>query len=1001
MRKIFLPFCLLALSTGNNLCAQPTSGSVSLEVLFRTGKEMFEVRNWDGCLDQLARFKEETKDKSASEEVDFMIAVSVFEKDKGYALDLLKQFHESYPASRHQEEVHFLIGTCYFLQSDYRAALTWFEPIEMDRLPFHLQPAFFQRMGVSYLKTGNTEQAYPLFQVIASMDSEYQYSAQYYLAYLEYADKQYDKALQMFEALPQQGEYAATVPYYITQILFIRGDRDQALERALSLLKQARSEEQEAELNRIAAICFYENDLQLKALSHFKRYFELTPTPLRSAAFTGGVCAYLQNEPAMAIDALSKTTSADDEMTQRAYLYLGHAYLQHGDMRNAQMSFERASKADFNPKVKEEAWFNYGLTVHESSYSPFNESVVVFESFLNNFPNSVYTDKVNDCLVEVYMTTRNYEAALNSINKIARPGQKIQTAKQRILFQLGTQQVANAALPEAENYFSEAIKLGNLNKETRAQAFFWRGECAYRDARYPQAESDFRQFLSLSEQHSTEIYALGRYNLGYACFKQHKFAPAIEWFDKYLIIPEEHGKTTYVDALNRMGDAHFYMRHFGKAEDYYTKAAGSAGGSGDYAMFQKGFMAGLQKNYTAKISAMKQLRKNWPQSEYADDALFEEGKTYVTLSKPTEAIGCFTEVTEKFPNSSLARQAGLQLGLLYFNSNQSEKAITAYKRIIDLYPGSEEARVAAEDLKAVYIELNDIPAYAAYIGTLKGKVQFAAGEQDSLTYMAAERVLARGNGVQSKHALVNYLQSFEQGAFRLNAQTELGRIYFAEKAYPEAMSAYEAVLQHADNKFTEEALARTAEIYFMDGESRKALETFRNLSVRAERKENKEAARIGIMRTTVALDLYDEAVVAANELLQNSSLSPDLRNEALYNRAKSLLALEKGEYAVKDLKELAKDTRSIFGAESAFLLAQIYFNAKELDKSEKEIFALIDSATPHQYWLARGFVLLSDIYIARGDTFQAKQYLQSLQSNYTAQDEIAGMIEARFKKIGE
>ncbi|MEG1522880.1 MAG: tetratricopeptide repeat protein [Bacteroidales bacterium] len=1001
MKKIFLPFCLLALSAGGSLAAQPTTGAAEPESFFRTGKEMFDVRNWDGCLDQLARFKDEAGTDTNLEEADFMIAVSSFEKNKAYSIDLLTRFQQQYPVSRHQEEVKFLIGTLYFQQEAYAEALEWFGPIEMDRLPLHLQPAFFQRLGVSYLKTGDTEQAYPLFQVLAAMESEYQYSAQYYLAYLEYADKQYGKALKMFEALPEQGEYSATVPYYITQILFIQGQQDQALNRALKLLEERPEASQEAELSRIVAQCWYAKGASERALPYFKRYFELTPSPLRSAALTGGICAYEQGDAALAIEALSKATGADDEMTQRAYLILGHAYLHNADMRNARMAFERASKSEFNRQLQEEAWFNYGLTVHQSSYSPFNESVVVFESFLNTFPNSSFTDKVNDCLVEVYMTTRNYDAALASINKIARPGQKILTAKQRLLFQLGTQQVANAALPEAEKYFTEAIQLGNLNKETRAQAFFWRGECAYRAARYPQAESDFRQFTTLSANAGSEIYALGRYNLGYAYFKQHKFSSAIEWFDKYLTIPAEHGKTTYVDALNRLGDAHFYLRQFGKAEDYYTKAAGSAGGSGDYAMFQKGFMAGLQKNYSAKISAMKQLRKNWPQSEYADDALFEEGKTYVTLSQPQNAIPCFAEITEKFPNGSLARQAGLQLGLLYFNSNRPEQAIATYKQVIDGYPGSEEARIAAEDLKAVYIDLNDIPAYAAYIATLKGKVQFAVGEQDSLTYLAAERVLARGNAAASKQALVNYLQSFEHGAFRLHAQTELGRICFAEKNYPEALVAYETVLQQPDSKFTEEALARTAEIYFMDGESRRALETFRNLSVRAERKENKEAARVGIMRTTVALELHDEVVVAANDLLQNTSLSPELRNEALYNRAKSLLVLDKPEYATKDLKELAKDTRSVFGAEASYLLAQVYFNANEMDKAEKEVFALIDSATPHQYWLARGFILLSDIYIAKGDNFQAKQYLQSLQGNYTAQDDIAGMIESRFKKIGE
>lgn len=1001
MKKIFLPFCLLALSAGASVSAQSSAAISEPEALFRDGKEMFEEHNWDGCIDLLSRFKHAHGSHATHEEADFMIAVSAFEKNSGEALPLLKKFQKKYPVSIHQEQVCFLIGTWYFQQEEYATALEWFAPIEMDRLSMHLQPAFFQRMGVSYLKTGDTEQAYPLFQVLSTMDSEYQSSAQYYLAYLEYADKQYATALEMFESLPKDDEYETTVPYYITQILFIQGKYDQALQRSVELLDTRLSTEQEAELSRIAAQCYYQQGASSRALRYFKRYFQLTNTPLRSSALNGGICAFEQGDANLAIEALSKVTGVNDEMAQRAYLLLGHAYLMNADMRNASMAFDRASKSTFNAKVQEEAWFNYGLTVHQSSYSPFNESVVVFESFLNNYPNSAYADKVNDCLVEVYMTTRNYDAALASINKIARPGQKILTAKQRILFQLGTQQVANADLSKAESYFTQAIQLGNLNKETRAQAFFWRGECAYRTERYLQAENDFRQFTALSDNAANEIYALGRYNLGYAYFKQHKFSSAIEWLNKYVAISAEHGKNTYSDALNRLGDSHFYLRQFGKAEDYYTKAAGASGGLGDYATFQKGFMAGLQKNYTAKITAMKQLRQKWPQSEYADDALFEEGKTYVTLSRTSEAINSFTQLTQQFPNSSLARQAGLQLGLLHFNSDQPEKAIANYKQVIDRYPGSEEARVAAEDLKAVYIEINDIPAYAAYIGTLKGKVQFAAGEQDSLTYLAAERVLSRGNATQSKQALVNYLQSFEDGAFRLHAQTELARIHYAEQAYPEALQAYELVLQHADNRFTEEALARTAEIYFMDGESRKALETYRNLAIRAELKENKEAARIGILRTTVALDLNDEVVVAANDLLQNTSLAPDLRNEAMYNRAKALLAVGQSEYAVKDLKELSKDTRTIYGAEASFLLAELYFNANQLEKAEKVVFDLIDSATPHQYWLARGFILLSDIYIAQGDSFQAKQYLQSLQSNYSAQDDIAGMIQSRFNKLGE
>lgn len=196
-------------------------------------------------------------------------------------------------------------------------------------------------------------------------------------------------------------------------------------------------------------------------------------------------------------------------------------------------------------------------------------------------------------------------------------------------------------------------------------------------------------------------------------------------------------------------------------------------------------------------------------------------------------------------------------------------------------------------------------------------------------------------------------------------------------------------------------MAMYADMAYRSKDYAKALQVYKRMADRATSQEERVQALTGAMRSAWMQGDKTETVAEATALLAESKLVPELAAEAHYYRAKTLMAEGKPGVAAKDLVVLAKDTRTAYGAEAKYLLAQWYFDAGETEKAEKEVLDYIEVSTPHAYWLARSFVLLSDIYVKMGRELDARQYLLSLQQNYQADDDIAGMIKSRLAKLNK
>ena len=917
------------------------------------------------------------------------------------SLELLEAYLKQYPDSRHANRIEAMMASVYFEEGKYPEAIALYRSCNLDALPDKERDEAALKLATSYLKLGNLEEAKVWFTLLKEVSKTHQADAVYNLGYIDYVEGRYDTALKTFTSLKNDDVYDALVPYYIGEIHLTRGEYKQADEVASDYLRHFAGHKDEAEMNRIQGEARSAMKDYLNAIASLEAYVNVVPQPQRKAMYELGMSYYHTGAYSKATEMLGRTTMEQDALAQNANLHMGLAYLQLKERNQARMAFEQASVADHDLAVKEQALYNYALCIHETSYSPFAESVTVFERFLNEFPASRYRERVNDYLVETYMNTRSYDAALKSIAKISKPGPRIMEAKQKILFRLGTQAFANARFEEALQYFNRSLEVGQYNFATQADASYWRGEAYYRLKNYKAAGQDFRKYLELTKNKRSPEYGLALYNLGYTDFNQKNYHGALNWFGRFVNESVHDNKQVLADAYNRMGDCNFYARKFDDARRSYDKAEQVDPSLGDYSLYQEGFVKGLQRDYTGKIQSLNQLITNYPQSQYIDDALYEQGRAFVQLEDNTNAIERFQALVKTFPQSNMARRAANEIGLLYYQDDKYPEAIAAYKDVIKNYPGSEEARLAQRDLKSIYIDLNKVDEYADFASTIPGGANFDVNERDSLTYVAAERVYMRGEMTEARNSFMKYLQTFPEGAFSLNANYYIGLIDYNQQNYESASAHLNKVLEYPDNKYSEEAMMMSAEMAYLAKDYARSLELYKLLKDRASTPERRQLAATGMLRSAAMTDNKEEVILAATAVLSDAKVAPELENEARHYRAKALVDVNQLSHAVEDWQVLAQDTRNVYGAEAKYQLAQYLFNAGKTAEAEKEVLNYLEVSTPHAYWLARSFVLLSDIYAKLDRKLEARQYLLSLKQNYQADDDIAGMIESRLEKLNE
>lgn len=982
MRNHFtiIALTLLLCLTTSAVKAQKNITHYEPQLLYEQGLTLFQHGEYGAALETFSKYLNAIEDRKAPKAVDaqYYIAVSALYTGQSDAESKITAFVNDNPGSTWSSHVNFLYANVLFGKKKYAEALAVYEKVPSASLSQDEAQQKQFNMAYAYYQLGSIDKALPFFQGLAVNEGKYQQDAQYYYAHIQYLKDNDHEALRYFGPLRSHPKYGKTAAFCIMQINYRHGNYDAVLQNCSETVQNAENKKQQSEMALMVADAYFQQKNYEKALVYYAFYSRssLSKAISREAYYQMGVSKMKTGKLKEAIADLQKAASDRDTIGQYASYYLASCYADTDQPKFARNAFFTAYSAGFDQAISEDALFNYAHLSLIPGTDPFGEAVSHLDAFVAENPQSMRRAEAEELAIYLLLNTKNNDEALARLEKMRKKSPELTATYDELLYATGVDHFQNRRYDKAQACFSKILNC-NPNGKRKSEAAFWLAESAYAAGDFATAERYYKMAKNASDR---TLAAKADYGLGYIYYQKPNYDEAVRCFRSFVQRCDDRDKDLKSDAYIRLGDCFFVDRSYDQAINYYDLATRIGKRNADYAIYQQGLCYGAKGNANQKINMLDEMLRTYPSTNYYDKALFEIGNTHLVYGDKRAAIAAFNRLIKERPRSSYTRQALMKVGMIYYNNNQYDQALTNLKTLVQTYPNTDESREAQTIIRNIYMEQNNLNEYFSYVES-NGLGQVQVTQQDSLAFASAENFILDRRYQEAETALNYYFEHFPKGAYALKAH------YYAVEC-AEKVGTDEEVKTHLvyivnqpDNDYTDNALMKLARMEYEQANYEKAGQYYTRLANITEEPLLRLEALEGSMKSCYFMENYNQAIEMGENLSRSKDLTVDQTNQVNHIVGKSYVM--KGNYgaAIPWLDRSAKADPSVYGAESAYYAAFASYKLNNLDDAENRVFDISDHFGSHEYWVAKSFILLADVYVAKDNLFQARETLRSIVDN--------------------
>lgn len=914
---------------------------------------------------------------------------------EGYKVRM-EAFIKDNPHSVLVPQLMFMHAMNLFDAQDYVTAAATLSQIPASLMSAQQLDEYLFKKAYCELELGDMDRALLQFSDLERRPaSDYTFPARYSIAYINYEKGNYPEALLWFEKASADVRFAEISAYYIMECRYRMKDYKFVVANAEKVYNQV-IDERKPFLARVIS----ESYLVLGDAENARKYYDQSINSVennntRADWFYSGSVMYAVKDYKGAIECFNKMGSRTDDMGQIANYHLGYSYIQVKNKVEALEAFKAATTSGSDPAIAEDAYFNWAKLAFD-----INNDSSVFQDYMKTYSDRAKDDRIYNYIAVAALHNRDYAAAIDAYGMIDELDEGMKNNYMKANYLRANQLISTGSYRLAAPCLKVAAYYSDASTKFNQMARFWLAESYYRNDQYEQAREAFTELYNESALDRQPESYLITYNIAYCYYKEGNYKSAIKWFDRYT---KEKSVKYRKDAMERSADCYFALKDYKNAAQSYDRVVKDYFDANDiYPYYQAAISYGLSGNGSKRISLLSNVLNADPSSRFYSEALFELGRAYVVKEEDGKAFNCFRTLADNVKDNTYVARAYIEMGSLSRNQSKLDEALSYYKYVVEQMPVTDYYDDALAAIESVYQTKHDPQAYFTYIDSIgKGGLK-TEEEKETMIFNAAEQVYFTEDYQKALTSLQSYIDRYPSGRYLYKADYYIAESYRKLGKFDQACDYYTNVIEKGDPMYAEQSMVTYSDLVFKLEDWETAYNAYSTLYNEAKQADNKLTALVGMMRSSYKWHNSSEVLKAAELVLYEGGLGAEVKREASYVKAKSLMALSRRGESLAVMETLAADVMDQYGAEAAYVLIMDCYDKGDFVAVEEKVFAFADAGSPQMYWLAKSFIVLGDAYVGMGNMKQARATYESVRDGYTpssSTDDVMDSVRMRLVEL--